>query len=229
MPIDNDFELISCQDDFVVINKINEIDFHDCDGQLGLFHQVKQCLALNELYPVHRLDKLTSGLVIFAKNAKSAAIFGQLFAEHDIEKYYLAVSDHKPKKKQGWVKGDMAKSRRGSFKLLRSMQNPAITQFKSCAIENHRRLFLLKPYSGKTHQLRVALKSVAAPILGDPLYSQTIETPSERMYLHAWMLKFTFKDKPFIFCASQRRGTWFNSPTVCQQLSQQWSQPWLLF
>ena len=52
----------------------------------------------------------------------------------------------------------MAKSRRGMFKLMRSMENPAITQFFSYALGDGKRLYLLKPHSGKTHQLRVALK-----------------------------------------------------------------------
>ena len=141
------FQIIYQNNDFIVISKNENINFHD-EGLIGqgLFSQVKSHLNNinnaensssnldNELYPVHRLDKMTSGLVIFAKNKSAAQIFGELFSNHLIEKYYLAVSDKKPSKKQGLISGDMTKSRRGAWKLLRSMKKPAITQFFSYSI-----------------------------------------------------------------------------------------------
>ena len=67
----------------------------------------------------------------------------------------------------------MAKSRRGMFKLMRTLHNPAITQFFSYSTGSKQRLYLLKPHSGKTHQLRVALNSIGASIFGDPLYTSS--------------------------------------------------------
>ncbi len=168
------FKIITQTDDFIVVAKDANVNFHDENEYgSGLFSQVKNDVMKQsistELYPIHRLDKMTSGLLIFATNANSAKIFGELFQSHKIEKYYLALSDKKPTKKQGLIKGDMAKSRRGMFKLTRTLNNPAITQFFSYNLTNKQRLYLLKPHSGKTHQLRVALSSIGAPIFGDPL------------------------------------------------------------
>ena len=61
------FHLVAQTTDFIVINKSPDINFHD-EGEpdQGLFNQVKQQLALTELYPVHRLDKMTSGLLLLA-------------------------------------------------------------------------------------------------------------------------------------------------------------------
>ena len=138
------FKIITQTEDFVVISKNADVNFHD-EGVhgAGLFSQVRQYLLqqfnITELFPIHRLDKMTSGLLIFAKNSESAKIFGELFKTHKVEKYYLAISDKKPIKKQGLIKGDMAKSRRGMFKLMRTMDNPAITQFFSYSIGNKRR------------------------------------------------------------------------------------------
>lgn len=224
------FKIVTQTDDFVVVAKSVGINFHD-EGQQGsgLFSQVKKQMkkqfSVTELYPIHRLDKMTSGLILFAKNLKSAQIFGTLFEEHHIEKYYLAISDKKPTKKQGLIKGDMAKSRRGMFKLLRTMDNPAITQFFSYPIANKQRLYLLRPRSGKTHQLRVALSSIGAPILGDPLYNSN--SVADRGYLHAYALRFNFLGKIYQFIHPSDEGEYYLTQTTRDKLSEL-DQPWLL-
>ena len=219
------FELIDEQADFIVINKSADVNFHD-EGDIGagLFSQVKRSLNINELYPVHRLDKMTSGLVIFAKTKEAANQFQVLFSEHLIQKYYLALSGSKPNKKQGLIKGDMAKSRRGMWKLLRSTDNPAITQFFSYSIKPGIRAFIVKPRSGKTHQIRVALASIKAPILGDPLYSKS---NSDRGYLHAYALSFDYQGQTFNYCAKPTQGELFNDESFKHWLAQH-PQPELL-
>jgi len=226
------FKTITEHPDFIVVDKAAGVNFHD-EGDIGsgLFSQVKNQLknvsADAELYPVHRLDKMTSGLVIFAKTLAGAQTFGQLFKDHDIEKYYLAVSDKKPTKKQGLIKGDMAKSRRGMFKLLRTMENPAVTQFFSYSIPNKQRLYLLKPHSGKTHQLRVALASIGSPIVGDPLYYST--SPADRGYLHAYALKFTYLGDNFEFTSLPTNGEYYLTTEIVEQflaLKKPWQLNW---
>jgi len=226
------FKTITEHPDFIVVDKDAGVNFHD-EGDIGsgLFSQVKNKLKSAtpeaELYPVHRLDKMTSGLVIFAKTLACAQTFGQLFQEHDIEKYYLAVSDKKPTKKQGLIKGDMAKSRRGMFKLLRTIENPAVTQFFSYSIPNKQRLYLLKPHSGKTHQLRVALASIGSPIVGDPLYYST--SPADRGYLHAYALKFTYLGESFEFTSLPTNGEYYLTTEIVEQflaIKKPWQLNW---
>ncbi|TYK65042.1 TIGR01621 family pseudouridine synthase [Colwellia echini] len=227
------FKIIAQHPDFIVVNKEAGVNFHD-EGEIGtgLHSLVKAQLKTQsltteavELFPVHRLDKMTSGLVIFAKNLAAAQAFGILFSEHLIEKYYLAIADKKPVKKQGLIKGDMAKSRRGMLKLLRSMVNPAITQFFSYSTINKQRLYLLKPHSGKTHQLRVALASIGAPIIGDPLYySQSV---ADRGYLHAYALRFDYLGDSFEFICPPASGEYFLEESVSVQLAEI-KKPWLV-
>jgi tRNA pseudouridine32 synthase/23S rRNA pseudouridine746 synthase len=224
------FKIITQTDDFVVVAKNAGINFHDEEQQgSGLFSQVKKQIikqsGATELYPIHRLDKMTSGLVLFAKNLKSAQIFGKLFEEHSVEKYYLAISDKKPTKKQGLIKGGMAKSRRGMYKLLRTMDNPAITQFFSYPIADKQRLYLLRPHSGKTHQLRVALTSIGAPIIGDPLYNSN--SVADRGYLHAYALRFNFLGTVYEFIHPSDEGEYYLSQSVRDKLAEL-DQPWLL-
>lgn len=224
--------IIDHQDDFVVIDKPQNVSFHDEESLgSGLFSQIKAQLktqlSLTELYPVHRLDKMTSGLIIVAKNSATARAFQQLFEQHQVEKYYLAIAEGKPKKKQGVIKGDMEKSRRGMWKLLRTMDKPAISQFLSYTIAPKQRLYLIKPHSGKTHQIRVALNSIGVPILGDPLYSSGIT--SDRGYLHAFALSFTLNNQHYQYCLTPSAGTVFNNPStlaVIKQLTPPWQQTW---
>ncbi|NMP30951.1 TIGR01621 family pseudouridine synthase [Thalassotalea sp. M1531] len=221
------FELIDKQEEFLIINKYANVNFHD-EGNIGsgLFSKIKEELSITDLYPVHRLDKLTSGLMIFARTAESAKLFQQLFSHHQVEKYYIAISDCKPKKKQGLIKGDMTKSRRGMWKLLRSQNNPAITQFHSYSLAPSIRGFLLKPHSGKTHQIRVALASIGAPILGDELYGKS---KSDRGYLHAYALRFTLNDRLFDYSLAPNQGARFTDE-LCQHwlssITKPWQHPW---
>ncbi|MBL0711297.1 MAG: TIGR01621 family pseudouridine synthase [Colwellia sp.] len=227
------FKIITQTDDFVIVSKSTGVNFHD-EGELGsgLFSQIKAHLAdsalkyapISKLYPVHRLDKMTSGLIIFATNLTSAQIFAELFKKHQIEKYYIAISDKKPTKKQGLIKGDMVKSRRGMYKLLRSMENPAITQFFSYPLGDGKRLYLLKPHSGKTHQLRVALSSIGASIMGDILYNSN--SIADRGYLHAYAMRFQFLNKHYEFVLTPNTGQCFVSENTQSKLTEI-DQPWL--
>lgn len=214
-------------DMFAVATKGAGVNFHS-EENAGFVVQMSVQLGI-PLFPVHRLDKMTSGLLILAKSSQAAAEFTRMFEERRIEKYYLAISTRKPKKKQGWIKGDMAKARRGDYKLLPSMENPAITQFISCALRPNERLFLVKPHSGKTHQIRVALKSLGSPIAGDERYAQSDEARKEdRGYLHAYALRFYFGDEEFCFVLPPEEGERFTSAEIMMRL-EEWSRPWELF
>jgi len=211
--------------DFIVVNKPAGLNFHS-EELPGLVVLVQQQLNFKEIYPVHRLDKMTSGLLILALNKVTAQAFQKMFEQHQVEKFYIAISDQKPKKKQGWIKGDMLPARRGSWKLTNTHENPAITQFISVLIKPGERLFLLKPKTGKTHQLRVAMKSLSAPISGDERYSDSNKAKLEqRGYLHAYAIRFKLKDESFEFLCKPDSGERFIQKT-CLDLLENWQQPW---
>lgn len=224
MKIDIVFE----NDDFVLVNKPEGLSFHSEEGA-GLVVIVTKQLGYEQLYSVHRLDKMTSGLLILAKRSEVANALSRLFEERKIEKFYLALSMRKPKKKQGWIKGDMGSARRGSYKFLDTKENPAVTQFISTALRTHERFFLVKPHTGKTHQIRVALKSLGSPIAGDMRYAATDDAKTEdRGYLHAYALRFTLNGEAFSFVCPPETGGRFVSIECRGQVSL-WSQPWELF
>jgi tRNA pseudouridine32 synthase/23S rRNA pseudouridine746 synthase len=203
--------------DWVIVNKPTGISMQLEQGEISTASLQQVALAeikkteptATKLWPVHRLDKATSGLVIFAKTAAAAATFGQLFSEHKVEKHYLAIALGKPKKKQGWVKGGMEKGRNGSWLLTRDLKNPASTYFVSTALESEQkvaqRLYLIQPKTGKTHQIRVALKSLGCPILGDKRYKGA---EADRCYLHAFTLSFNWLDQTMNFQCEPEQGQW---------------------
>lgn len=212
---------------FVIVSKPSGENFHS-EEEAGFVVQVSEYLKI-PLFPVHRLDKMTSGLLILAKSSETAAEFTRMFENREIEKYYLAISKRKPKKKMGWVKGDMTKARRGDYKLLTTMENPAITQFVSCALRTHERFFLIKPHTGKTHQIRVALKSLGSPIAGDERYAASDDArQEERGYLHAYALRFNLNGEAFEFVSPPDEGERFMSHECKTQLAI-WSHPWEQF
>ncbi len=157
--VTNGFFLVAEGPGFLVVDKDPGLDFHDCDGRPGLCTLVGRHLG-QPVFPVHRLDKATSGLLLLATDRSRAAALATLFRERLVEKYYVALSDSPPRKKQGLVQGDMVRSRRGTWKLARTMERPARTRFLSWSAGPGLRLFVLKPMTGRTHQLRVAMKSL---------------------------------------------------------------------
>jgi len=212
--------------DFIVINKPSGISVQNEVHQSGILPVLCKQLSIESLWLVHRLDKVTSGILILAKHAKSAAIFGELFEQKSVEKYYLAISAKKPKKKQGAIKGGMKKVRDGKWMLENNSQPVAITQFFSFLIATGQRLFLVKPLTGKTHQIRVALKSLGSPILGDTLYKGDT---ADRTYLHAFCIRFNYKDQLISIVCPPVEGILFKSEHTQQllaELQSPWTQKW---
>lgn len=205
--------------DFYLVYKPPGIGFHDEDEQLGFFNRCQQHFS-ESLFPVHRLDKLTSGLLLLARNKTAAVWFQQAFEGRQINKFYLALATSKPKKKQGSIIGDMVKARLSQWKLLKSKTNPAVSRFHSWGLGSELkglRIFLVKPETGKTHQIRVALKSLGSPILGDTLYSGA---EADRGYLHAFAIEFCYLGETISVNCLPQQGQWFttNSENIEEKL-----------
>lgn len=219
------FDLVAEHGAFCVVSKHPGVSFHRQGDEAGLVETVRDRLGMPALWPVHRLDRVTSGLIVLARSAQVAAELSAAFAAHTVEKYYLALSDRKPSRKQGRVRGDMEKGRGGAWRLLPTALHPADTRFFSTSLVPGRRLFVLRPATGKTHQLRVAMKSLSAPILGDALYGGSL---ADRAYLHAYSLGFTLQGQAWHFTDLPRQGEAFVLPELAARLAEAppWSLPW---
>ncbi|ABC28892.1 Pseudouridylate synthases, 23S RNA-specific [Hahella chejuensis KCTC 2396] len=219
------FQIVSDYDDLLVVDKAPGISFHDEEGQPGLCSCVADTLGIR-VYPVHRLDKVTSGLLLLPKTPALARELTEQFSLRQVEKYYLALSAHKPQKKQGKIIGDMEKARAGAWKLTAGRENPAVTQFFSHSLQPGVRAFMVRPLTGKTHQIRVALKSVSAPIAGDSLYGGRANKEFDRTYLHAYGVRFNYRgNRTAILCPPQN-GALFVSEAMSALLEENWGAPW---
>lgn len=151
---------------------------------------------------VHRLDKDTSGLLVIAKNQDSFIYLKNLFQDKKIKKFYLALVRGKPKEPKGIIDAPMGRigmkrttQVRGNKKLKDKKE--AITEYST--LKNFRDFTLLEvsPHTGRTHQIRVHLKSIGTPVAGDPLYGpKNLANTKEpgRLFLHAYKLQFISPD-----------------------------------
>jgi len=217
--LSNALRLLASHDDFIVVLKPAGMGFHQEEGSVSLVEAARQLSGIHPLYPVHRLDRITSGLVLLARSEEAARRFGELFAQGKMEKYYLALAPGKPAKKQGSIKGAMIKGRNGSWRLAREGEAWALTQFFSYGLGTegrNLRLFVLRPRSGRTHQLRVALKSLGSPILGDGRYGGA---EADRAYLHAYVLRFPWQGEEQAFSALPDEGEHFLNAAFADKLA----------
>lgn len=188
-----ELSLVFRHPDFYVLNKPAGAPMHANAVELGIVTQLAEQLQ-ETLYPVHRLDTPTSGALLIARSSLAAAALSGLFAQRVIKKTYLAIAAGKPRKKQGLIRGDMDKVRRGNWRLLHTQVNPAVTRFFSFSLKPGYRYYVLHPETGKTHQLRVALKSIGTPICGDTRYGGEV---AAHLHLHAWKLEFSYAGDTF--------------------------------
>ncbi|MBU2978061.1 TIGR01621 family pseudouridine synthase [Alteromonas sp. C1M14] len=207
-------DIVFTHPDFYIVNKPVGTPMHD--GENGIITVLAALTGESRLYLCHRLDTVTSGCLLIGRNPTAAAQLSQLFSQRQIQKFYLAVLSTKPSKKQGTLVGDMKNRRRGQHVLLKTRHNPAVTQFFSYHLPQVGRVALVKPLTGKTHQIRVAMKSLGAPIAGDTLYGGA--APQDRVSLHAYGLVFIYQNQTFRICCPPNEGHHFTADVLTQWL-----------
>jgi RluA family pseudouridine synthase len=141
---------------------------------------------------IHRLDAETSGILLLGKSPGAVNTFGDLFESRQMEKVYLAVTDKMPKE-QEWtcrLALEPDPNRIGRVLALKSGK-PAETAFRVLATANGRSLIEARPYSGRTHQIRVHLAESGCPIIGDELYGKAADAMALRAVGLAYRDPFT--------------------------------------
>ena len=150
---------------------------------------------------MHRLDRTTSGVIVFTKNRPVNKALSEIFQSHDLTKQYLAVVEAPSAQTQftvemymGRVTGKSQQGKWGELPEARGGQYSK-TDFRvlqKITVEGRPCLLIeCNLHTGRTHQIRVHLASRGLPILGDELYGGH---PAKRLYLHATRLSFTIND-----------------------------------
>lgn len=204
-------EIIFCDDDILVVNKPAGLltipdRFHP--GKPNLIQILRQ--SYPTIFLVHRIDKDTSGILVFALNASVHAILSQAFESRSIEKRYLAVVKGTSLPNSGSIDFPIASDpvNSGKMKVAKngklSLTHYVVKQrFKMATLAE------LSPKTGRTHQIRVHMAALHHPLLIDPLYGSpnpvfmsdikpvfksglegTHYPIIDRLTLHAWQLQF---------------------------------------
>ncbi len=170
---------------------------HHCRGQLSGIGGVARPGI------VHRIDKDTSGLLVVAKSDAAHEGLARQFADHSIERAYLAVVNGHPNPLSGTVNARLGRSDSNRKKMAvlpdtSSRGKHAITHYKTLKLMNNCALVECRLETGRTHQVRVHMASIGHALLGDPLYGRPHaklrpllkELDFTRQALHAAILGF---------------------------------------
>ncbi len=157
-----------------------------------LSEYVKKLDPANRIFVVHRLDKDTSGIMMYAKSEKIQKALQENWNENILERTYLAVVEGNPKDPNGTIISYLVESK---ALIVYSTKNPekgqkAITHYETFKVSKSHSLLKVNLETGRKNQIRVHMQDLGHPVIGDAKYGATTD-PIRRLGLHAWVLAFT--------------------------------------
>lgn len=205
-------EIVYEEDDFLIINKPPFISVHKAHGNdtsytiadwikdRGIWRdELRNSDITRREGIVHRLDKNTSGLMIIAKNPYSLDLLSKLFSERKIHKTYKAVVVGKPPLKKTIIT-DIIRDPLNPTRMTwaKGRGRNAITHIEVEKQFDEYALVVCTIETGRTHQIRIHMKYIGHPILGDEVYGNSSYLIN-RQALHAYSLEFEYKGKLYSF------------------------------
>jgi len=197
IPLDIAFE----DRDVIVVNKPRGMVVHPAPGHISgtlvnaLMHHCKDLSGINgELRPgiVHRIDKDTTGLIMAAKNDKAHASLAAQLKEHSVNRRYLALVHGNISHDQGTIDAPIGRDPqdRKMYTVTDRNSKHAVTHFTVVERFGDYSLLELKLETGRTHQIRVHMKYIGHPLVGDPVYGKSKGIKLNGQALHAAVLGF---------------------------------------
>lgn len=177
---------------FVAFNKPALVPTQpDPTGDASLLQLAEDCLK-TQLFVIHRLDRVASGIVVFAKTEAAAANLSKQFQNKETLKTYLAVVESKPPKVEDnlihYLKKNAASNTSKAFD--EEIKDSKRAEMRYILRGSSDRYFLLEItlLTGRHHQIRAQLGKIGCPIKGDVKYGARRSNPNRAIHLHAWQL-----------------------------------------
>ena len=157
-----------------------------------------------ELYTVHRLDRVASGLIVYARNSKSASILSKEITEHKFKKEYLAVVHGEPDSNFGRYDDLLFRdtSKNMTFVVNRMRKGVREASLEYEVLESTEGLSLVKInlLTGRTHQIRVQFSSRQMPLAGDKKYGAAADKCAIALWSHCLEFTHPNSNKKMLFC-----------------------------
>ena len=180
-------EIICNNEEFVTVIKPFGVSSQE-NGRDGLPDIIKRELQLSEIYTVHRLDTVTSGVMVYAKTKKAAAVLSKGITDGTFQKEYLAVVHGEVSPEKGIMEDflfkDSRKNKSFVVKNERKGVKKASLEYEVTEVKNGLSLVKIKLHTGRTHQIRVQFSSRRHPVYGDGKYGASDNIPFIALFSH---------------------------------------------
>jgi 23S rRNA pseudouridine1911/1915/1917 synthase len=198
----NNLQVLHEDNHIIVVNKrVGDIVQGDKTGDQPLSDVVKEYLKEKYLKPgevylgvVHRLDRPTTGIVVFAKTSKALTRLNEMFKNRDTQKTYWAVVKNSPEKSADTLQHYLKRNSQNNTSKAYIKEVPesklARLDYKVIFKLNHYSVLEINLYTGRHHQIRAQLAAIDCPIKGDLKYGFNRSNPDGGIHLHARKLAF---------------------------------------
>lgn len=189
-PYQKPIEIVYEDESVLIVNKGNKTLIYDDNNDQALINQVEFYRQSQgyyyELLPVHRIDKDTTGMVVFGKNPLVVSYLSKRFEEKEVSKIYVALVHHPFNTKDGVIDHPIASDRHNNKERVSHTGKKATSLYKVITSSETSRVEI-NIIGGRKHQIRVHMAYIGHPVVGDRLYSKDKEGP---MYLHFYKIGF---------------------------------------